>query len=404
MFGNHVLDLDFTNMPRKRHPKSQIKTTAPVPIMQSLDYSPAAQAIAQRMAKGDLDYLKQNLVRIMIDSAKLTEEIEFKDLYLDGDKAVQVTERWLKKYDKRLEAAKKKSPDEYHEVADEMRIEIIAELATPAFRKAVDQRLQTLMDRLMTGRDTKKLEIVMMLTPALRMKSIPWGLCGLILEIYNRTMQQTMQEYEEDQGVFDAIAEALKIEGEENIDIFTILKHPDKLEQVFEAQPALRQRTEKQIWEMVEAFEIALARGHVELSLFSEEEQMLPFQRIKAEFGEPFTQVQPSEEMHEHIFEAVRQALSEIMTPERFRRFREDVDKTATNWLRTSQKWGAAIQFELGYLDGSQYEVNKFILAAFIGQIYRLGKEHNQLRQRRENVEDEFLRQLLCYEQAHPSP
>ena len=367
-------------MPRKRHPKSQKKTTALAPIMQSLDYSPDAQAIAQRMAKGDLDYLKQNLVRIMIDSAKLAEEIEFKDLYLDGDKAVQVTERWLKKYDKRLEAAKKKSPDEYHEVADEMRIEIIAELATPAFRKAVDQRIQTLMDRLTTGRDTKKLEIVMMLTPALRMKSIPWGLCGLILEIYNRTMQQTMQEYEEDQGVFDAIAEALKAEGEENIDIFTILKHPDKLEQVgkkvFDAQPGLRQRVERQIWEMVEAFEDALMQGHVELNLFSEEELMLPFQRIQAEFGEPFTQVQPTEEMREHIFEAIRQALSEIMIPERFRRFREKVDKTATHWLRTHHKWGAALQFELGYLDGDQYEENKFILAAFIGQVYRLGKDH----------------------------
>jgi len=364
MFENHELDLDFTNMPRKRHPKSHTKTTATASPMQSLEYSPAAQTIARRMVNGGLNYLKQNLIRVMIDSAKLTEEIEFKDLYLDGDKAVQVTERWLKKYDKRLEAAKKKSPDEYHEVADEMRIEIIAELATPAFRKAVDQRLQTLMDRLMTGRDTKKLETVMMLTPALRMKSIPWGLYGLILEIYNRTMQQTMQEYEEDQGVFDAVAEALKAEGEENIDIFTILEYPDKLEQVgkkvFEAQPALRERAEKQIWEMVEAFEDALARGHVELSLFSEEELseeelMLPFQRI---------------------FKAVRQALSEIMTLERFRRFREDVDKTATNWLRTRQKWGAALQFELGYLDGSQYEENKFILAAFIGQVYRLGKEH----------------------------
>lgn len=316
----------------------------------------------------------------MIDSAKLAEEIEFRDLYLDGEKAAQVTERWLKKYDKRLEAARKKGPDKYHKAADEMKIDVIAELAAPAFRKEVDQRLQTLMDRLMTGRDTTKLETVMMLTPALRMKSIPWGLCGLILEIYNRTMQRAMQEHEENQGVFDAVVEALKAEGEEKIDIFTILKHPDKLEQVgkkiFEAQPGLRQRTEKQIWEMVEAFEDALGQGDVELSLFSEEELMLPFQRIQAEFGEPFTQVQPSEEIRERIFESVRQALSEIMTPERFRRFREEVDKTATNWLRTHQKRGAALQFELGYLDGDQYEENKFILAAFIGQVYRLGKTH----------------------------
>jgi len=332
------------------------------------------------MANGGLDYLKQNLIRIMIDSAKLAEDVEFRDLYLDGEKAAQVTERWLKKYDKRLDAAKKKSPDEYHKVADEMRIEIVAELATPAFRKAVDQRLQTLMDRLMAGRDTKKLETVMMLTPALRMKSIPWGLCGLILEIYNRTMQQALQEYEEDQGVFNAVTEALKTEGEEKIDILTILKHSDKLEQVgkkvFEAQPGLRQHAEKQIWEMVDAFEDALGKGDVDMSLFSEEELMLPFQRVQAEFGEPFSQVQPSEEMRERIFDAVRQALSEIMTPERLRRFREEVDKTAIHWLRTRHKWGAVLQFELGYLDGSQYEENKFILAAFIGQVYRLGKQH----------------------------
>ncbi|GEM_PF-1877268 len=367
-------------MPRKRHQKNQTKPTALAPERKLREYSPAAKAIAQRMSIGGVDYLKQNLIRIMIDSAKLAEEIEFRDLYLDGEKAAQVTERWLKKYDKRLDAAKKKGSDEYHEVADEMRVEIIAELATPAFRKDVNQRLNALMDRLMTGTDTKKLEIVMMLTPALRMKSIPWGVCGLILAIYNRTMQRAMQEYEEDQDVFDAVVEALRAEGEEKFDIFTILKHPDKLEQVgkkiFDAQPGLRQRVEKQIWEMAEAFEDALGQGHVELSLFSEEELMLPFQRIQEEFGEPFTQVQPTEEMRERIFEAIRQALSEIMIPERFRRFREEVDKTATNWLHTHQKWGAALQFELGYLDGDQYEENKFILAAFIGQVYRLGKTH----------------------------
>jgi hypothetical protein len=367
-------------MPRKRHQKSQTKTTAPVSQKQSHEYSPAAQATALRIANGGVAYLKQNLTRIMVDSAELANEIEFKDLYLDSRKTAQVTGRWLKKYDKRLEAAKKKGPNEYRKVADEMRVEVVAELATPVFRKEVDQRLQTLMDRLMTGGGTRKLETVIMLTPTLRMKSIPWGICGLILTIYNRTMQRAIQEYEEDQGVFDAIEEALKAEGEEKIDIFTIFKHPDKLEQVgkkiFEAQPGLRHRAEKQIWEMIDAFEDALGRGDVELSLFSGEELTLPFQRIQAEFGEPFTQVQPSEEMRERIFDALRQALIEIMTPERFRRFRAEVEKTATNWLRTRQKWGAALQFELGYLEGDQYEENKFILAAFIGQIYRLGKEH----------------------------
>ena len=368
-------------MPRRRHQKRQTKTTEPVhQPQQSRELPPAAQVIAQRMANGSEEYLKQNLIRIMTDSARLAKEPEFRDLYMDGEKTAQITERWLKKYDKRLAAAEKKSADEYQETADGMRIEIVEELAAPSFRKEVDRRLQALMDRLMKGKDAKKLEMVMMLIPALKMKRIPWGLCGLILEIYNRTMQRFMQENEEDQGVFDAIAEALKAEGEENIDVFTILKHPDKLEQVgkkiFETQPRLRQRAEKQVWDMIEAFEDALGHGDVELSLFSEEELRLPFQRIQAELGKPLAQVQPSEETSGRIFGAVRQAVTEIMIPERFRRFREEVDKTATNWLRTRQKWGAVLKFELDYLDGDQYEENKFILAAFIGQIYRLGKEH----------------------------
>ena len=265
-----------------------------------------------------------------------------------------------------------------------MRIEVIADLATSAFRKEVDARLQVLLDRLMTTNDLTKLEMVLLLEPLLGMKSIPWGLCGLILAIYNRTMQRAMQEYEEDKSVFDSVEEALKAEGVDDIDILTILEHPDKLEQIgqklFGEQPDLRQRAEKQIWSMVNAFEDELAKGSVDLDLFPEEELMLPFQRLQAEFGESFMQVQLSDAMRERTFDAIRQAITEIMTPERFRRFREEVEMTAKTWFRTRQKWAAALQFELGYLDGDQYEENKFVLAAFIGQIYRLGKEHKSAR------------------------
>lgn len=153
--------------------------------------------------------MKQNLIRIMTDSAQLAEEPEFTDLYLDGEKTARVTERWLKKYEKRLAAAEKKGSDEYHELFDEMHIEVIAELATPAFRRDVDQRLQTLLDRLMTTNDLAKLEMAI--------------------------------------------------------------------------------------------------------------------------------------------------------------------------WFRTRQKWAAALQSELAYLDGDQYEENKFVLAAFIGQLYRIGKEHKSV-------------------------
>ena len=63
------------------------------------------------------------------------------------------------------------------------------------------------------------------------------------------------------------------------------------------------------------------------------------------------------------------------MTPERFQRLRKDVQSTAKAWLRERQKWAAALQFELGWLDGEQYEENKFVVSAFVGQMMRLGKD-----------------------------
>ena len=94
----------------------------------------------------------------MNESAQLAEELEFKDLFMVDAITVEVTERWMRKYEKRLAAAEKKDPDKHHEVLDDMRIQIIDELATPAFRKDVEKRLQSLLDRLMKTQDLDKFE------------------------------------------------------------------------------------------------------------------------------------------------------------------------------------------------------------------------------------------------------
>ena len=366
-------------MTRKRNRKSHAKTPLPALQHQVRKTSPAAQIVANRLASGGVDYIKQNLIRIMTDSVKLAEEPEFIDLYLDDETAAEASQRWLKKYKKRLAAAEKKSPDAYHEVYDEMRIEVVAELATPAFRKDVDERLQALLDRLMATGDLEKLEMVLLLKPLLGMKSVPWGSCGLIMGIYNRTMQKAIQEYEEDQGVYDAVVEAFKAEGEDSVDVVKIIESPEKLEQIwqklFAAKPGLRQRAEKQVWDMANAFEKELAEGKVTLDLNTQAELVLPLLRLQAEVGELLTQEQPTEEMRQRVFDAFLQAINEIMTPERFQRLRKDVQSTAKAWLRERQKWAAALQFELGWLDGEQYEENKFVVSAFVGQMMRLGKE-----------------------------
>ena len=369
-------------MTRKRYKKSQIKTQLPALQQQARKTSPAAQVVLNRIVSGGVEYLMQNAIRIMTNSDKLAEEPEFIDFNLDGVKAARVSQRWTKKYEKRLAKAKIKGSDEYHEVYDEMRIDVVAELATPAFHKEVDERLQILLDRLMASDDLEKLETVLLLKPLLGMKSVPWGICGLILAIYNRTLQQTFHEYEAEINVYDAVVEALQEDGEERIDVIKLGETPRKLEQLakrfFAAKPGLRERAEKQILDMIEAFEKELAEGKIALDLFTQEELVLPFQRLQVEFGEPFTQVQPSEEMRQHVWDVIIQVINEMMTPDRFRRLYKEVQSMAKTWLRERKKWAAALQGELIWLDEEQYEENKFVIAAFLGQITRLGNDQKQ--------------------------
>lgn len=366
-------------MTRKRNKKSHTKTPSPALMHQAHKISPAAQIVANRIASGGVDYMRQNLIRIMTDSVKLADEPEFIDAYLDGEKATEASQRWLKKYEKCLAAAEQKSPDAYHDVFDEMRIDLVAELATPAFRKDVSERLQALLDRLMTTNDLEKLETVMLLKPLLGMRSVPWGLCGLILAIYNRTMQRTIQEYDEEKELYDDVIDVFTAEGENPTDLINLLDTPNRLEELgkkMKEKPGLRQRLENEMLKMAQALENELLEGRVTLDLFTEDELILPLKRIQAELGEHASAFDAAnEQMAERSFEIIRQTIIEIMTTKRFQRLRNDVRASAKFWLRERHKWAAALQAELGWLDGEQYEENKFVLAAFLGQMIRLGKE-----------------------------
>lgn len=361
-------------MVRKRHKKKRQNISATAPPGQARKLSPAAQEMVNRIASGGVDYLRQNFIHVMRDSGPLAEEPEFADLYLDEEKVVQATERWLNKYDKRLAAAEKKGPDEHHKVFDEMRIKVVAELATPAFRKEVDGRLHALFDRLAATDELDKLETVLYLIPLLAMKDIPWGLCALILEIHRRTLQKAMREHEEEEEVYEALLEEIESEEGDEVDIVKLLESPEKLEQLEQkifAKPGLRERAEKQIRDMVVAFEKELLEGKVALDLFTQEELALPFGRIQAEFGEHADQLEPSDETRGRFFDILRQTIAEIMTPERQKRFRGDVQAKARTWLRERRKWAAALRAELIWLEGTQYEENRFVLAAFMGQVKR---------------------------------
>ena len=113
-------------MARRRHKKPRQHNQAFPTQFQGRKSTPADQAFADRFALGGRDYLEQNFMRVMLDSGRLAEEPEFIDLYFDESEAGQITERWLRKYEKRLTAAEKRGMDAYRLVVDDMRIDVIS--------------------------------------------------------------------------------------------------------------------------------------------------------------------------------------------------------------------------------------------------------------------------------------
>lgn len=370
-------------MPRNRYkykntPKASPASDGPASPGLAGVASRTAQKVMDKIASGGEDYLMQNAERILIDSAKLVEEPEFIDLYFNKEKAAQATERWLKKYEARLKAAEKKSEDEFQMVFDEARIKIIDDLVSPAFRKQVDDRLHALANRVIPSNDARKIEMVLILGPMLRMKQIPWGLCGLIIEIYNRSLKQTLDEYQEQDEVVETVIEMLKEEGEEITDPSDILGSSQKLDEVgkklFQKKPGLYERLQKQADDLIDSFEENLPKGQIPLNLFTEEEIQLPFHHFEEEIGKPLAEMQPSAELSDRLGKRIVQTINEMMTPERFQRLRKDAETTAKTWLRQREKWAIPLQLEVDLLKEDVREDNPFIVGVFFGQMRRTFK------------------------------
>jgi hypothetical protein len=225
--------------------------------------------------------------------------------------------------------------------------------------------------------ETEKLELVLFLKPFLTLKETPWGVCGLILAIYARTMQKTLQAYEEENEIFGELFASVKM-TDDPVELLKAIEAPEKkayFGKKLSAKPGLRQSLENQIGELVEAFEKELFDGRVVLDLFTQEELFFPFQRIQEEFGTEEALVSVGGEQGvERTFTIIRETIREIVTPERLKRLRNEVQALADTWLREHDKWAVALQAELAWLDEIPPNENKFLLAAFLGQARRIGE------------------------------
>ena len=369
-------------MPRNRMKRIQMKKAAQetaeeeqIQAPEIAAHSPAVDQVIDRIASSK-NYLEENFIKIMTESEKLAEEPEFIGLEFDVDKTASVSERILNRYQKKLLEAEKKSPSDFTELYDEVRIEIIRELATPVFKKQVKERLAKLFNRLAAGEDLENLELVIATQAILSAKEIPWGVNSLILAIYDRTIQEVLGDAHADAELDEAMKSL--IEGKSEEEITALLQSSEELEiaseKIFADNPELLEQARKHALETVENFETSLFKGEVVLDLFTQEELDLPFDRLEKETGRPVNEILADETGPQLVMDAIRQDLVQIMTPERMREMYQQGSEINKAWFAQRTEWAGALELELVWLEDEQYDENKFLVCVFFGQLMRANK------------------------------
>lgn len=359
-------------MPRKRH-KKKAEINPSLPQTPAAPISTQAQRVIKKIASGGENYLRDNFERIMLASYDLADEPEFKEVTFPEEKTIRSTEKWMKKNQTRLERATEKGDEDLHQALDDVRIQIIDDILTPQLRKDVLTRLDNLTKRLMTGVDTNKLENALVLNPLLKMKKLPWGICGLILAIYDRSVKPTL----EDASIMDEVFGDLLDDMEHNDNIDTILAATKESEKInaftkkFESIPGLRERLEQQAENYAVDFENAIIRGEINLILFSKAEVELALNRFLKEFAPDQLDIskKPSEQVSNRFIEIIRESLVEIMTPERLQEMKTDLEKLSKKWLRSKNKWASGLMTEIYWLDDLEILENQFLLIVYTNQL-----------------------------------
>lgn len=323
------------------------------------------------------EQLYDYLVHILRDSHTLRQEPEFRDLYFDLEQTAEVNARVMAKHEKKLREMANKSKDERQEYYDEVRIEAIEELATPEFRQEVLHRLQNLSKRLASGRDAQKKEIALMLQPVLQMQQIPWGICGLITSIYEASTERVQKEFEQGVAEVEKILQIAEKEG----NLEKLLALPESSPEIagllkaVRAKPAMMKQLEQNTNHALDELEQAIARGEVELGLFTEKEvervfiamnEYVTTNQIDLEKADP-------KQYTDKFTELIHHSISEIMTPERTQKMKGDVERLALQWLREKKKQGALLRLESDYLGSEAPTENPFVFAAYVGQARKFG-------------------------------
>jgi hypothetical protein len=159
--------------------------------------------VGERIAAVGPNYLQDNFIRIMQDSAVLRQEPEFADLYFEPRQTLEAAARHFPRFGRRLRRLARRGAEMLATAYDDYRIAVLNDLDIPQFRQQLQRRLERCIDRLKYGHDAEKLETALFLSVLLSdkaskimrgKKAMPLGVYGLVTAMYEDSFDRAMEE------------------------------------------------------------------------------------------------------------------------------------------------------------------------------------------------------------------
>jgi hypothetical protein len=261
----------------------------------------AVNDVAEKLLAAGPDYVEENFVRLMQDSATLRQEPEFADLSFDPRQTLEAAARHFPRFKRRLLRAANRDGENVPIIYDDFRIAVLDDLATPEFERELKRRLARCTTRLNRGRDVDKTEIALFLSMFLEdetrqmlggKKRVSLGLYGLVTTIYEESFDRAMAEIPKARDIISETLYTIWCARHQKEDMALIDAAVEQIEDFEDladrvaAEPALSQAWQRQEQHLLEEFEgrVTTHSLNVEPPLFTPEESTRPMTMMEQQY------------------------------------------------------------------------------------------------------------------------
>ncbi len=326
---------------------------------------------ARQVDHSDDGEMAEAFVEALVESHVLAEEPEFVDFVFDYEQSVSVSRKIVQQYFAKLAKAKKKSPRAAEIVEDNIKIETIDALLTPALRANLASRLDHLVNRLQKSfksQDAEKYMIATAVQAAFGMHGFPWGASSLTISLLHRSLHSKQ---------FDLHARLQEALGEEltDDDLTRLLDDPDALAALqdrLDPDSELYRMLSQNAKDVADQFMEDVWDGELAIELFEPDEIFDFFERLELRWGTAglSEDTDKSDELSQLFIKIIDDYLEEILTPDRIDQIEIDLKQIVDDFYARHHIYSLLIEAELENLRTENPLDNSFIRSVFASQMY----------------------------------